>query len=218
MLLGVVGLALACDRVEEKDRPLAPKARSQAIVGEGVTETEAPKTNPAAAEVETPKKPPRKLCDGQMDDPGKNIKLGELSQAVATGESALPEELSLPKGRWTWINFWAAWCAPCKEEIPRLMDFEKRLGKDRMSLVFVTLDDDERQLRQYLESQGAGGLRRTYWLREGKERESWLEGVGMESDPELPVQLLIDPKGKLRCTVQGAVEDSDYERVASLLE
>jgi thiol-disulfide isomerase/thioredoxin len=214
----MVVLTSACKRPEEKDRPLAPKARSQAIVGEGLSEADVPKTKQAAAEVGTPKKPRRMLCEGQMDDPGKSIKLGELSQAAATGESELPEKLPLEKGRWTWLNFWAAWCEPCKEEIPRLKDFEKRIGKERMNLVFVTLDDDERQLRQYLESQGAGGLRRSYWLREGKERESWLEGVGMESDPELPVQLLIDPTGKLRCTVQGAVEDSDYERVASLLE
>jgi hypothetical protein len=30
--------------------------------------------------------------------------------------------------------------------------------------------------------------------------------------------LLVDPKGKVRCRVQGAVEDGDYERVIELLE
>ena len=48
-------------------------------------------------------------------------------------------------GGFTWVNFWAAWCVPCREEIPRLMGWQKKLtgtGKS-FRLHFVSVDDDE---------------------------------------------------------------------------
>ena len=79
------------------------------------------------------------------------------------------------------------------------------------------MDDDERQLREFLRTQPRGGLKVTYWLREGKAREQWLKDAGVEADPQLPVHLIIDPHGRVRCLVNGAVEDGDYDQVVGLL-
>ena len=73
------------------------------------------------------------------------------------------------------------------------------------------------QMRSGLE-QPPGGLRATYWLKEGNERADWLLGAGVSTDPELPVHLLVDEKGKVRCRVQGAVEDADFASLQRLLE
>jgi thiol-disulfide isomerase/thioredoxin len=117
------------------------------------------------------------------------------------------------------VNFWAAWCKPCKEEIPRLLRFERELSQSSpgFKLSFVSLDDDERQLGAFLAEQPASGLRRSYWLKEGKEREEWLKGAGLEPDPDLPFHLLFDAKGKLRCVVKGALEDADLVALKTLL-
>src|SRR6185295_14675311 len=122
-------------------------------------------------------------------------------------------------GRWTWVNLWAAWCVPCKEEMPRLQRFAQRLsqGGKEMSLAFVSLDDDERQLEQFLSAQSAEGVRSTYWLREGRERDDWLAGAGVGRDPSLPVQILVDPKGKIRCVVNGAVAEQDFGEIAAMV-
>jgi len=137
---------------------------------------------------------------------------------VAIGEAPLPEALPLGAG-YTWLNFWAAWCKPCKEEIPRLLRFEQELSKASpgFKLGFVSLDDDERQLGEFLAQQPSAGLRRSYWLKEGKEREEWLKAAGVESDPDLPFHLLFDAKGKLRCVVKGALEDSDLAALRALV-
>ena len=37
------------------------------------------------------------------------------------------------------------------------------------------------------------------------------------ADPELPFHVILDPSGKARCTVQGAVDDADYPDVLALL-
>jgi hypothetical protein len=72
-------------------------------------------------------------------------------------------------------------------------------------------------LSGFLSAQPPSGLRRSYWLKEGKEREEWLKGAGLESDPDLPFHLLFDPKGKLRCVVKGALEDSDLATLKTLI-
>jgi thiol-disulfide isomerase/thioredoxin len=153
-----------------------------------------------------------------MSGPGKPSPKKPVSQNVAAGESALPETLPLGGG-FTWVNFWAAWCAPCKEEIPRLLQFQQELAKSSpgFKLAFISLDDDERQLSAFVSAQPPSGLRRTWWLKEGKEREDWLKAASVDADPDLPFHLLFDAKGKLRCLVKGALEDADLATLKTLV-
>lgn len=217
-LLGLSLLLVGCDSPGDKKPVAAPLERSQIVEAKGAQTAEAPPVTPVTASAAKPKAPPRAICAGQMSAPGRPAPKKPLSQAAASGEAALPEALPIGGG-YTWVNFWAAWCAPCKEEIPRLFQFQQELAKlsPGFKLAFISLDDDERQLSGFLASQGAGGLRRTYWLKEGKEREEWLKAAGLEADPELPFHLLFDAKGKLRCVVKGALEDHDLPSLKSLV-
>ena len=209
--------AFGCE--EAKERPtLAPAERSQ-VIQQKATATQAATTvaipPPATS---APPKPRRALCGGKLDTEGKPAPKKPISRMAASGEAELAGDPML-SGGFTWVNFWAAWCVPCKEEIPRLMGWQKKLtgsGKN-FRLHFVSVDDDERQLQKFLGEQPAGGLRSTYWLKEGKEREDWLTAAGVSTDPELPIHLLVDARGKIRCRVQGAVEDADYADLVGLL-
>ena len=215
--LGALG---ACDSPGDKKPVSAPQERSQIVEAKAGDSHPSPvqtaQVVPASAS--SPPKPPRVLCAGQLSAPGRTVAKKPVSQSVASGEAALPEGLALGGG-YTWVNFWAAWCAPCKEEIPRLLRFQQELVKSspNFKLNFVSLDDDERQLSGFLSGQPPSGLRRTYWLKEGKEREEWLKAASLENAPDLPFHLLFDPKGKLRCVVKGALEDSDLSTLKALV-
>lgn len=218
VLLAAALLSCGCDLGSDKKPVSAPLERSQ------VVEAKPGQASPAVPAAVTPApasaapKLPRELCAGQMSGPGRAMPKQLISQNVASGEPALPETLPIGGG-FTWVNFWAAWCAPCKEEIPRLLRFEQELAKASpgFKLSFVSIDDDERQLVAFLGSQTPSGLRRTYWLKEGKEREDWLKAAALDLDPELPFHLLFDAKGKLRCVVKGALEDSDFASLKALV-
>jgi thiol-disulfide isomerase/thioredoxin len=210
---------LACDSVSEKDAPMATNERSQAIEQKGPLPQASPVTITAAtSQPATPKKP-RSLCGGKLDEAGHSFPKKHLSRAAAKDASALPESLLVASGKWTWVNFWAAWCAPCKEEIPRLLGFEQKLTASGAPyrLAFVSLDDDERQLDDFLETQPATGLHASYWLKEGNEREDWLHAAGQTPDAPLPFHLLVDPKGKIRCSIQGAIEEGDYAEISAIV-
>jgi thiol-disulfide isomerase/thioredoxin len=218
-LLLLLSALFACEE-DSKKANLAPAQRSQAVQGTApvATGTTTTASVTASAPIKTAPKPKKALCGGALDRDGKTMPKKAPGRRAAAGEPELPAEPSFTGG-FTWVNFWAAWCVPCKEEIPRLMDFQKRLraaGKS-FRVTFVSLDDDERQLEKFMAEQPAGGLRQTYWLREGQEREEWLIGAGIDPDPDLPAHLLVDAKGKVRCKVRGAIEDADYDGLLALL-
>ena len=209
----------ACDTVSEKDAPMATNERSQAITQKGPAPVSTPVTIPASAAQPSAPKKPRTLCGGKQDESHSFPSKKKLSRAAGNGASPLPESLLVASGKWTWVNFWAAWCAPCKEEIPRLLGFEKKLAAAGAAfrLSFVSLDDDERQLNDFLSTQPASGLHASYWLKEGSEREDWLKAAGQSPDAPLPFHILVDPKGKIRCSIQGAVEDGDFAEISTLV-
>ncbi len=205
--------SLGCDG-DVKKVPEAQRSRSQAVAAKGAPTEETSAASAVASAPPSPKQP-RELCVGQLAKPGVALPTAALDRAAAPGADKPPAEPSV-RGGWTWVNLWAAWCVPCKEEIPRLRAWEQKLGK-RLAVVFVSLDDDERQLMGFLQGQPQGGLKRTYWLREGEGRTKWLKSVELEADPELPAHVLLDPQGKVRCRFMGAVDDSDFPSVAKLV-
>ena len=209
----------ACDTVAQKDVPMATNERSQVVIQKGTPALSTPATISVAATQPAVPKKPRSLCAGKLAEAGHSFPKKHLSRAAAKAAVELPETLAVASGKWTWVNFWAAWCAPCKEEIPRLLGFEKKLAASGapFRLTFISLDDDERQLNDFLEGQPAAGLHASYWLKEGNEREDWLKSAGQNPDVPLPFHLLVDPKGKIRCVIQGAVEDGDFSEISAIV-
>lgn len=215
-LLPVLLLLGACD--QGKTQPVTvTRERSQAVLGAAPAATTASPLTATAAVPAAPKTP-RRLCGGQLSTKGVEVSTEPLSRRAASAERDLPESLRFTRG-FTWVNFWAAWCVPCKEEIPILVDWEKKLvaAGVEFRLAFVSLDDDERQLMTFLEQQPSAGLRRSYWLKEGNPRLDWLGKVGMKPEMQLPAHLIVDSTGKVACKIQGAIESSDYPQILGLL-
>jgi thiol-disulfide isomerase/thioredoxin len=214
----VAAMALArCDDPSST----ATSRRSDQVIATGAAATAAPAPSsapPHAASAPVGPSRARALCEGDGNAKGRLLPRAPASHAEAAGASPV-DTLPGPDGQWTWVNFWAAWCAPCKEEMPRLSAFRSRLAGagTPVHLVFVSLDDDRRQLDLFLAAQPADGVRATLWLPEGPSRASWLKSLRMSGAPELPEQALVDPAGHVRCFIEGAVEDGDYAEIAALV-
>jgi thiol-disulfide isomerase/thioredoxin len=207
-------VAVACD---EGGSAVAPATRSEQVIATGPQPTA---TAPAPSATSHPPAPARarRLCDGDANARGRALPKATLQLVEAPG--AAPIDPTLPaRGRWTWVNFWAAWCGPCKEEMPRLLGWQDRLARAGapVHFAFVSLDDDERQLQDFLQRQPPDGLRSTLWLPDGAKRSALLAGLRMKSAPELPEQALVDPSGHVRCFIEGAVEDGDYAEIAAIV-
>ncbi|MEZ5558908.1 MAG: TlpA disulfide reductase family protein [Pseudomonadales bacterium] len=44
------------------------------------------------------------------------------------------------QGRWLLINYWAEWCAPCRQEIPELNRLQAQRGADTVQVLGVNFD------------------------------------------------------------------------------
>lgn len=55
--------------------------------------------------------------------------------------SGKPQPLSQWRGNVLVVNFWATWCAPCREEIPALMKVEKKYASNGLKVVGIALDN-----------------------------------------------------------------------------
>src|SRR5947208_3303788 len=49
------------------------------------------------------------------------------------------------KGRIVVLNFWATWCGPCKEEIPRLGEMAQRYADQNVTFLLASIDEAKKQ-------------------------------------------------------------------------
>jgi thiol-disulfide isomerase/thioredoxin len=61
--------------------------------------------------------------------------------------------VSKSQGKVVIINFWASWCAPCREEIPELKRLRATYGEDQLVMVGVSLDQNAFALKKFLSLQ-----------------------------------------------------------------
>lgn len=52
-----------------------------------------------------------------------------------------PKKLSALRGQIVVVNFWATWCGPCQEELPRLTQIAASYSDKPVSFVFISIDE-----------------------------------------------------------------------------
>lgn len=53
------------------------------------------------------------------------------------------------KGRPLIVNFWATWCAPCKQEIPALVELVDKYKNEKLTVLGISIDDSPEDLREF---------------------------------------------------------------------
>lgn len=65
---------------------------------------------------------------------------------TVTGERVTLSELH---GRPVIINFWATWCAPCREEMPELQEAFEDYADNNLELLAVNREESQEQIEQF---------------------------------------------------------------------
>ena len=110
------------------------------------------------------------------------------------------------KGKVVFVNFWASWCMPCKEEMPSIEALYKDMLKnDKFLMVTILYKDDERTASDYMRANGY-----TFPLYADNNGSS-AKQYGVTGVPET---YLIDKKGSLRKRIIGPADWNSSEAKA----
>jgi len=110
------------------------------------------------------------------------------------------------KGKPVVLNFWTSWCKPCIDEMPSLVQLQKRMG-NRVTVLAVSWDEDDRAYHQFLQDYKVDLLT----VRDGRAMSRTL--YGSTGQPET---FIIDASGKIRRKIVGATNWSDPLMIAYL--
>ncbi|PYV55867.1 MAG: TlpA family protein disulfide reductase [Acidobacteria bacterium] len=58
--------------------------------------------------------------------------------------------LSQLRGKIVVLNFWATWCPPCIEEMPSLVQMQKKMQDKGITVLAVSVDDDPNDYHKFL--------------------------------------------------------------------
>jgi thiol-disulfide isomerase/thioredoxin len=139
--------------------------------------------------------PPSRVA-GELDAAGLKALIGSPAQT----------------GRVVFVNFWATWCVPCREEFPDLVRPEKELGPKGLSIIGVSTDfaSQTAGVEQFLEVTKPNFP--NYRKRAGGDDQAFIEAVDSGWGGELPFSVIYGRDGEKWKVFSGKRSHDEYAR------
>lgn len=67
-------------------------------------------------------------------------------------EQSLTEIFKANKGKVIYIDFWASWCGPCRQEMPASVKLHQNLSEEDIVFVYISIDKNEAAWKRSMES------------------------------------------------------------------
>lgn len=125
-------------------------------------------------------------------------------------ESVLKQVVSAHKGKVLLVNFWATWCAPCRDEMPQLVKLDSSLRASGFQLVTVSADEpeDQAQALQFLQKHAVPS---PAYLKRAKNDDQFISALDPKWTGALPASFLYDKTGRKVRAFIGEVSMKDLE-------
>ncbi len=118
-------------------------------------------------------------------------------------------DLATYRGGVVLLDFWATWCAPCRDEIPRFIQLQEKYRGQGLQIIGISMDDGAEPVRQFYRE-----FHMNYPVALGGAKMGELYGGVLG----LPIAFLIGRDGRIYGKHIGATDVSVFEReIAELL-
>ncbi len=107
----------------------------------------------------------------------------------------------------TLVNVWATWCAPCREEMPDLLETARRHPDVRLVLVSADFDDRLADVRRFLVERGVSG---TTYIKSGSD-EDFIDAFHSGWTGSIPATFVYDAGGREVAFWEGRADRARFE-------
>lgn len=113
------------------------------------------------------------------------------------------------KGKLILVNFWATWCAPCRNEIPLLINAQKQYAARGLQIIGPALDDADSVKKL------AAELKFNYpVMGDFSSADSAMLLLG-NAEGGLPYSVFIDAQGRIVKTMLGSLDQNELDQLIS---
>lgn len=98
------------------------------------------------------------------------------------------------RGKVVFLDFWASWCGPCREEMPYLAMLQKIYGKEGFRVVAVNIDNKQQNAVKFLQKLGV--KLPALW----DEKKQVVKAYDVDT---MPTSFLLDITGRVRFVNSG---------------
>ena len=131
-------------------------------------------------------------------------------------EAGFARRLAAYKGKVVLFDFWASWCGGCREEMPGLVQLERKLRKRGFVLVTVSMDEPEQEAAAIAFLKQTGAPYPAY-LKRVKNDEAFMGLVDKKWSGALPATFLFGPDGRRAASFIGATGAAEIEAAVNKL-
>lgn len=124
-------------------------------------------------------------------------RIGTAAPDFTVQDSDRSVKLSDYRGQIVVLNFWATWCPPCVEEMPSLVEMQRRMKAKGITVVAVSVDVDQSAYNQFVKEHNVNLLT----VRDAGQKSNALYGTF-----KFPETYIIDRNGVMRRKFLGAVD------------
>jgi peroxiredoxin len=124
-------------------------------------------------------------------------RIGSVAPNFTVEDSQNKVTLNQFRGQVVVLNFWATSCAPCVEEMPSLVEMQRRMKAKGVTVLAVSIDVDENAYRRFIKDHNVNLL----MVRDPDQKTNTLYGTSM-----FPETYVIDRNGVMRRKFIGAVD------------
>jgi thiol-disulfide isomerase/thioredoxin len=70
---------------------------------------------------------------------------------LGTSSQAAPLDLHQWNGRVVYVDFWASWCAPCRQSFPWMQKMEKAYDSQGLTIIAINVDQSRADAERFLQ-------------------------------------------------------------------
>jgi len=150
----------------------------------------------------------RRVCIAGLA--GIALKAAQTTGLTPLNEQGFRQMVAAHRGQVLLVDFWATWCAPCRDELPKLVTLYSAYKQKGLSLVAISCDEPEQeaQASAFVNRQAAP---LPHYIRRANDDDQFINAVDPKWSGALPALFLFDRTGRQAVSFIGETDMKKLE-------